>query len=127
MPMTRLEFLKWMMGGAAVLGVTTLTGCGNDPFPQRPDAAPDAPAGMCTNEIADNHVHGPHALTVPMDDIMAGVEKTYSIKGSSPHDHMITVTAANFATLQAGGSVTITSTEYDFDMHTHDVTITCPP
>jgi hypothetical protein len=47
----------------------------------------------------------PHALTVSAADIAAGVDKTYDIKGQATHSHMVTVTAADFATLQAGGTV----------------------
>jgi hypothetical protein len=126
--MTRYGFREWVMAGAAVFGMATLAACGNDPFPMRttPDAAPDVAAGSCMTEIAMNHVHGPHAVTVPPEDIAAAAEKTYSIKGASAHDHLITITAAQFTTLQGGGSVTVVSTEFDFDMHTHAVTITCP-
>jgi hypothetical protein len=66
--------------------------------------------------------HG-HTLSVPSADITAGVEKTYSIKGQSSHDHLLTITAAQFAALGAGGSITVTSS--NVGGHTHSVRVTC--
>jgi len=63
-----------------------------------------------------------HALTVPMADIMAGVDKMYDIKGASTHSHMLTLTAADFTTLKSGGTV------FKFtpsDNQPHCVTLSC--
>lgn len=56
-----------------------------------------------TAEIFDNH---DHELHIPLADIEAGVEKTYDTTGSATHCHTVTLTAADFATLKSGGSVT---------------------
>jgi hypothetical protein len=56
-----------------------------------------------TAEIFDNH---DHELHIPLADIEAGVEKTYETTGSANHCHTVTLTAADFATLKSGGSVT---------------------
>ena len=69
--------------------------------------------------IVGNHGHD---LTVPMADVTAAMDKTYSIQGASGHAHDITITAADFATLAGGSAVTVTSTEGS--AHTHDVTVT---
>lgn len=70
--------------------------------------------------IARNHGH---SLVVSSEDVAAGVEKTYGIKGASSHDHQVTVTASDFAALAAGGSITIASST---DVgHSHAVTVTC--
>lgn len=74
----------------------------------------------CSSEIGLNHGH---VIEVSQADIDAGVDKTYDIMGSSVHTHTVTVTAADFTTLAANGSVTITSSEGS--AHTHDVTVTC--
>ncbi len=76
-------------------------------------AAPTATVG--TN-------HG-HSLTVPLADITTGTTKTYSIMGTSAHDHMITITAAQFTMLRAGTMYMMTSTTGGG--HTHAVTINC--
>jgi hypothetical protein len=56
--------------------------------------------------IAGNHAPpGDHVLTIPIADIMAGVEKTYNARGNAMHDHFIKVTAADFTTLKSGGIV----------------------
>lgn len=66
--------------------------------------------------------HG-HALQVSSDDVAAGVEKTYAIKGAAAHDHGVTLTTEHFAALAAGGSITVMSTT---DVgHAHPVTVTC--
>src|SRR6185503_14082882 len=81
----------------------------------------------CTNPmetIGTNHPM-PHMLTVPPADITAGTEKTYNIQGASMHPHSVTLTAANFATLAGGGSITVTSTSGGTPAHTHMVTVSC--
>ena len=91
-----------------------------------------APTGEAVGETNDalatcgeaviSRNHG-HALSVSSEDVAAGTEKTYSIKGASGHDHRVTVGAADFAALAAGGSVTVNSTT-DAG-HAHAVTVTC--
>ena len=73
--------------------------------------------------IADNHPAGPHALTVSPADVAAGANKTYSIQGSSGHDHSITISAAQFSMLKAGASITTLSTSGGG--HTHSVSVAC--
>jgi len=80
--------------------------------------------GMCASEpvITMDGQHE-HPVTVPLTDVMAGVEKTYTLDmGEEGHTHMMTVTAANFTTLKTTGTVTVTSTAAG---HTHDVTLMC--
>ncbi len=74
----------------------------------------------CSSMIATNHGH---VIEVTTADVEAGADKTYDIMGSSPHTHSVMVTAADFAMLATGGSVTKTSSTGG--AHTHMVTITC--
>src|SRR5688572_25891415 len=94
--MTRKEFLKWVGGGVALASLAACDSGGGASL----DAGPDAPAGCsATNAkvvIKDNHVHAPHMLVVSKEDIAAAVDKTYMIMGTAIHDHMVTVTAAQF-------------------------------
>jgi hypothetical protein len=62
-------------------------------------------------------------MMVSVADVTAGVEKTYDITGSAPHTHMVTVTAANMASLKTGGTVMVQSTTGG--AHTHAVTVMC--
>lgn len=78
------------------------------------------PGEACTETISANHGH---VLEVSQADIDAAQEKTYDIQGGSPHSHLITLTAADFATLAGGGQVVVTSTTGG--AHTHDVTVVC--
>jgi hypothetical protein len=121
MSMTRNQFLKWVGGG------TLLAACGGGGGSPAPDAAADAPAGCTASNaqimIATNHVHSPHMLIVPKEDVAAAVEKAYDIMGTASHTHSVTVTAAQFLMLQSSASIMVTSTS-GLD-HTHDVTISC--
>ena len=98
-----------------------------------PDAAVDAASCAVNNAgvtIMDNHAHAPHVLVVTSAEIAAGVDKTYSIQGAANHDHMVTITAAQFAMLAAGGAdgtVMDTSTIATVagNMHSHVCVIVC--
>lgn len=74
----------------------------------------------CEASIVGNHGH---QLVVSAADLDAGVDKTYDITGDALHAHSVTVTAADFATLAGGGSVTLTSS--DGAAHNHSITVTC--
>lgn len=74
----------------------------------------------CGATIMSNHGH---MLVVSQDDVDAAADKTYDIQGGSAHTHEVTVTAADFATLAGGGSVTLTTTTGAAHMHT--ITVTC--
>lgn len=87
-------------------GTTGAAGCSADP----------------TAEIGNNHNPGPHTLTVTLAEVEAGVEIQYDIQGQSGHPHTLVITAGDFATLQATGSVIV---ESSFDGHSHSVTVTC--
>jgi hypothetical protein len=138
--MTRSQFLRSLLGaGVGVVGASMLVGCsdGGSPgpavdaqgadgpavptdAPKLVDAPPQQGCAMTASTISVNHGH---ALAVPAADVLAGVEKTYDIKGTSAHPHAITVTAAMFAMLKLGTAITVTST--NVGNHTHDVTVTC--
>ena len=83
----------------------------------------DAMAADCslgtTVAIAGNHGH---ALTVSASDVADGVDKTYDIQGASAHAHQVTLTAAHFAQLAQGATITVTSSVTG---HDHDVTVRC--
>ena len=119
MKMTRRQFLGAVGAGAA------LAACGGDDDGATPDAG-NAGRNCATNgtsaTIGSNHGH---TLVVTASEVASGAEKTYDITGTSAHAHSVTVTAANFATLQsnANGSIMLTSTSGGG--HTHSVTILC--
>ena len=118
MSMTRKEFL------GSLVGVAALAACGGDDGGGGSDGAVTRNCATNGTSVQIGTNHG-HTLTVSSTDVAAGVAKTYDITGTSDHAHMVTVTAANFATLQsnANGSVMVTSTSGGG--HTHAVTIIC--
>ena len=116
------------VGGAHTHTVTVRCGGASDAGADA-DATGDASADGATAPSCDGATssvisvnHG-HSLSVPREDVLAGETRTYSIKGTSSHPHDVTITAAQFAQIRAGGSVTITSTSVG--MHTHAVTVVC--
>ncbi len=74
-----------------------------------------------TNSVIGSN-HG-HNLTVSRADVQAGSERTYSIQGTSGHDHSVTLTAADFNNLQNNQNISVSSTNNDG--HTHTVTVRC--
>lgn len=118
---TRRAFVQLLGGGSAV---AVACGCGGSSTPPEVDAPPadcSTTGAACT--IADNHVHAPHELVVTAADIAAGAEKVYDIMGLASHNHQVTITAADFTTLQGGGTIMVTST-VTF-CHSHVCTVSC--
>ncbi|MBX3188309.1 MAG: hypothetical protein KF819_14920 [Labilithrix sp.] len=113
---------------------TNPTPSGNDAggTPPKPDAGGGNDAGSdagtdsgggtfaCRSSITENHAH---SVMIPIADLSSTSAKVYSIKGTSPHDHEITLEAQDLADLKAGISVKKASTFAD--THNHDVTILC--
>ncbi len=127
--MNRKVFIQKTMGAMLIaLPAFSLIGCsssdnGSD---NNPDPEPDPdPQGNCLEngtEINISANHG-HSLNVSQADVQAGVEKVYSIQGSSGHNHEVTLTVANFDALKSNNAITVgSSTE---DGHTHSVRVSC--
>jgi hypothetical protein len=126
MKLDRKEFLKTALTMAGFgFAVTRVAACGSD-TPGGTGAAGTGGGGNACATTAPNETigsnHG-HVLTVSQADVAAAAAKTYSIQGTSAHDHMVTVSAASFATLKAGGTLNLTSTTVS--SHSHTVTIVC--
>jgi hypothetical protein len=112
MKTSRLSFVRGSLGVCAAGALTAACGGGDDDD--------DSSGGACKANIAMNHGH---SMSVSAADEMAGAAKTYSIQGSSAHNHTVELSAEDFADLAAGKVVVVTSsTEAS---HSHDVTITC--
>jgi len=83
----------------------------------------DAGGGdTCTTPEATIAANHGHELVVTMADVTAAADKTYSIRAAASHDHMVTITAAQFGMLAGGATLSLTSTSSG---HTHGVTVTC--
>ena len=125
---SRKQFLLSLAGaGAAIAAAPLLAACGGGDDGDGDGASPDGGGGGgdCAangTQVTIGTNHG-HTLEVSAADVSAGAEQTYQIMGSSAHPHTVVVTAAHFAMLQAGESVTVVSSS-DAG-HTHSVTISC--
>jgi hypothetical protein len=67
--------------------------------------------------------HG-HALTVPVADVEAAEDATYTLTGAD-HEHTLIVTAGHFEILVDAGTVTVQSSAGTGDGHKHQVELRC--
>jgi len=124
--MKRKEFIQKSIGAVLVaVPAFSVVSCSKDDTANGdanidPDQADCLANGADAKSISSNHGH---TLTVSKEDIDAGLEKAYSIQGSSGHDHGIVITAANFTSLKSKQSIVIESTTGA--SHRHDVTVSC--
>ena len=123
--MDRKTFIQKTLGAMLVaIPMYSISSCSSSDDGGTPDPDPN-PNGNClgngtTVGIGTNHGH---TLVVSKADIDAGAEKTYSIQGSSGHNHDVTLTAANFTSLKNNSAISVTSSS-DND-HTHSVAVSC--
>ncbi|KQW02266.1 hypothetical protein [Rhizobacter sp. Root1221] len=122
MTMTRKGFLGAATGGAILL-LLQACGGGDDDNSNGSSNSGAAAAPQCSSTgaaISGNHGH---VLAIAAADLDSATDKTYSIAGTSSHDHSVTFTPAQLQALKAGQSVTVASTTTF--QHAHDVTATC--
>ena len=120
--MKRLDFLK-RISTIAVIGIPTVAlidSCSTTiepvPLPEK-----DCLANGTDTTIGNNHGHD---LTVSKNDVEVGTAKTYNIAGSASHDHQVTISEANFASLK-NTNTAIQVTSSSDDGHTHSVSVSC--
>lgn len=124
--MNRNTFFKKTVGAAllAVPAYSLLSCSGDDSTDvmaaEDPNSTDCLDNGANATSISSNHGH---SLMVSKSDIDDAADKTYSIQGTSGHDHTIVVTAANFDTLKSTKSIKIESSRDS--SHRHDVTVSC--
>jgi hypothetical protein len=86
-----------------------------------PAVDPPELANVCEIEIGGKD---DHELSITAADIAARAEKKYDIQGVAPHSHALRVTAADFARLERGEQLTITTSPASpGEDHTHVVFI----
>ncbi len=113
MELTRKEFLILVAGGAAAAA------CGG---------SSESPHGNCeaNGTQATISQNTGHQLVVSKEDVVAGVEKTYDIRGTdTTHTHSVTITAADFQSLQKNLQAVEISTPGGTGPHTHQITVAC--
>jgi hypothetical protein len=110
-------------GGSAAGSGGSAAGSGGSSAGSGGSGGGSSPAPNCSTQlktlITANHEH---VFNVTVADVMAMAPKTYSTKGGSPHDHWVSLTAADFAKLQAGGTVHKVSCN---DGHEHEFIVNC--
>lgn len=108
--LTRKQVLK-ALAGFAVLGA-----CG----PSDGNGDGDTQNRCSGSSISANHGH---AVVLTAADLAGTQQATFSIQGTSSHDHTITLSAAQLSTLAGGGSVQVSSSEDA--SHFHEVSVNC--
>jgi hypothetical protein len=105
-------------GGMAFIAAACGGGDDKDdkPAAQQPAANPSCKA----SGIGNNHGH---ELVIPYADTASAASLSYSIRGSSDHDHTVILSAQQLAQVRSGASVTVNSTTSGG--HTHSVTVMC--
>ena len=117
--MNRRDFLGQALA-RPVAGLTILAAaCGDDGGATADAREPSCLQNGTSVTIAANHGHG---LDIPVADIQAGAERTYLISGGD-HEHMVTISAANFGLLASNQQVQVRSTTDA--AHSHPITIAC--
>jgi len=120
MDISRKRFIEALAGGSALLVFSGCGGGGSSYGSGNPPPPP--PASGCSESISGNHGH---VLTIPVADLDSTAPKTYDITGVAPHSHLVTFSPAQLAQLKAETAVTVTSTAFPGDGHTHNVMVTC--
>lgn len=106
---TRKTFLVALAGGGVA---ATLPGCGGG---GGDDVA--APAAGCRAfTFSDNHGH---LLVLSAADLDSTQARTFSVQGSAPHNHDVTLSPAQLAALKAGQAVSALTTMDGLTPHTH--------
>ena len=118
MDISRKRFIEALAGGSALL---VFSGCGGGGSSYG-GGNPPPPASGCSEAISGNHGH---ALTIAVADLDSPTAKTYDIMGAAAHSHQVTFSTTQLQQLKAGTAVTVTSTPFAGDGHTHNVTATC--
>jgi len=124
--MNRKSFIK-KVTGTMLIGIpfySILSCSDSDDLSSMMTAPPMTDKNCLANgtigSVGSNHGH---SITVSKADISVGVEKQYNIQGSATHNHMVTVSASDFASLASNQQIQITSTSGD--SHVHSVTVSC--
>lgn len=127
--MERKTFIQRSIGALLVaIPAFSLTECSssdNNSGVPNPNPNPGGPQGNCIDNGTHSTISGNHGhtLTVSKADVMQAAQKTYSIQGSSSHNHNVTLTTSHFNSLQGSNGITVNSTSGDG--HTHSVTVSC--
>ena len=85
----------------------------------------DGMAEACDRLVARIGRNHGHAFPIGVPDVLAGVEKTYDLSGSSGHKHLVTVTSNDFLSVRRGERVRLASTKEGG--HIHRLMLECVP
>jgi hypothetical protein len=122
MTMNRKQFIERLGAGGVLLVLQACGGGGGGSGPGFVSAKCSATGAA----VSSNHGH---SLLIEAADLDLTTSKSYNIQGTAGHNHTVTLSAGNFATLKAGGTVTIDSSTTNapapFGLHFHTLTVTC--
>lgn len=127
--MKRKTFIKKTTAGILIgLPAIGLLGCSgsDDGGGNTPNSNPQ-PSGNCldngTNSSVGSSQGHTHSLSVPKEDVAAGVAKTYTLSEAASHIHQVTISESQFTSLKNNNSISAVSTSDNG--HTHSVNVSC--
>ncbi len=128
--MKRGQFIKQVvvMAVIGILTITLLESCykeeiKEEPVPStvvNPTQKKDCIVNGTSIIIGPNHGH---SLTVSKGDVSDGLEKSYSIQGSSTHLHTVIISSSDFESLKINNGIEIESSKSS--SHAHLVFVSC--
>lgn len=116
--LNRREFT--LEAALAVLGGSTITilGCGGYKSPSGPSGPVDV-----VGEISANHGH---SAIISGAAINAGGSVSLNIQASATHNHVVSISATQIASLKSGARVSTQSATGDTDAHMHTIVFQGP-
>jgi hypothetical protein len=126
--MERRNFIRNVLGYSG-LGIVSLpmvsawlSSCGSNNTSQ--GGSTPQPVSACPNGTSgDIPSDESHHITVPREDVVAGVPKDYHIQGQQNHDHVVSLTGDDFTQLRNGNQISpISSVTLG---HQHTVLVRC--
>lgn len=131
--MDRKTFIRKTTVGILIgIPAVSMLGCSGDDNGNgtpNPNPDPEPTAKNCvengTNASVATAQSHTHSLTVPKEDVSAGISKIYDLGLSAGHIHQVELSAANFQALKDSPNQSITLTSTLQSDHTHNVTVSC--
>lgn len=125
--MKRKTFIQKTTAGFLIgIPAVALLGCSSSDDDNGGTPGPE-PTANClengTNSSVGASAGHTHDLSVPRADVVTGAEKTYTLSEADAHIHTVTISASQFASLQANNSISAVSTSDNG--HSHSVNVSC--
>lgn len=124
--MKRKTFIKkttaGILFGLPAIGLLGCSGSDDDGGNNTPQPTANCLENGTNSSVGSSQGHT-HNLSVPKEDVAAGIAKTYTLSEAASHIHQVTISESQFATLRNNNSISAVSTSDNG--HTHSVNVSC--